>query len=132
MNLSNGYLLTAGVLAILLGLAHSILGEILIFNSKRQQGNIVPTKVFTIDQEKHLRIIWASWHTLSVFGWCLGAILIKVSMVAANGDSSVLDFLIKSIAYSMFASSFLVLYGTKGRHPGWIVLLAIGILLRAA
>lgn len=124
----NTYILIAGVLCVVLGLIHSILGEVLIFNPKRHNGKIVPTKRTSELREKHLRIIWATWHLASVFGWCIGAILVKTSLTQNELSPKVIDIIIQSSMYGMFAGSLLVLVGTKGRHPGWIVLLLIGIL----
>lgn len=125
----NIYFLIAGVLCFILGLIHSILGEYLIFKDKRKTGNIVPTKVNTELKERHLQIIWATWHFSSFFGWCIGAFLIKVSLVQNELASEIIGFMISSIVLTMFASSLLVLIGTKGKHPGWIVLMLIGVLL---
>lgn len=125
----NIYFLIAGILCFLLGLVHSILGEILIFNSKRNQGEIVPTKSSTELPEKHLRIIWATWHLASIFGWCIGAILVKISLSSNGLNQNVVDLIVQSTVYSMLACFLLVLIGTKGKHPGWVVLLLISILL---
>lgn len=125
----NIYFLIAGILCFILGLVHSILGEYLIFKTKRDKKNLVPTKVSTGLKERHLRIIWATWHLASFFGWCIGAFLIKISFGQNNASVEFIDFMINSIIYTMFASSFLVLIGTNGKHPGWAVLLLIGILL---
>lgn len=125
----NTYFLIAGILCFMLGLIHSTLGEYLIFKGKRKTGNLVPTKVSTELKERHLRIIWATWHLASFFGWCIGALLVKISLERSNMNSEFIDFLIYSTIYTMFASSILVLIGTNGKHPGWIVLLLIGILL---
>ena len=126
----NIYFLIAGILCFLLGIVHSILGEYLIFNSKRSTGNLVPTKVNTELKERHLRIIWATWHLSSFFGWCIGAFLIKISLEQNMLDSEFIDFMINSTIIAMIASCLLVLIGTKGKHPGWIVLLVIGIILQ--
>ncbi len=125
----NVYFLIAGILCFLLGLVHSILGEYLIFKDKRKKENLVPTKVNTDLKERHLRIIWATWHLSSFFGWCIGVILIKISLNQIILDSEFINFLIYSAVITMVVSSLLVLIGTKGKHPGWIVLLLIGILL---
>jgi uncharacterized Tic20 family protein len=125
----NTYLCIAGILCFLLGIVHSILGEYLIFNSKRKKGNLVPSKKSEALKERHLRIVWATWHLASVFGWCIGAILIKISVSYNELKSTSIDFIILSIIYTMFLASLLVLVGTKGKHPGWVVLLLIGILL---
>lgn len=125
----NIYYLTAGILCFILGLIHSVLGEYLIFRDKRNKGSLVPSKANMDLKERHLRIIWASWHLVSFFGWCIGAFLVKISLEQGKVDSEFRDFIIQSAIYTMCASSFLVLIGTKGKHPGWIILLIIGMLL---
>ena len=125
----NIYFFIAGILCLILGIVHSILGEYLIFNSKRSAGSLVPTIVNTELKERHLRIIWATWHLSSFFGWCIGAFLIKISLEQNMFDSEFTNFMINSTSIVMIASCLLVLIGTKGKHPGWIVLLIIGILL---
>ena len=122
----NIYFLIAGILCFVLGLVHSALGEILIFKHKRKMGNLVPTKVATELKEQHLRIIWATWHLTSIFGWCIGAFLVKIAF-----NQNLLDqyFIINTAICGMLASSILVLIGTKGKHPGWLVLMLIGTLL---
>ena len=125
----NIYFLIAGILCFILGLVHSILGEILIFSSKRDKGRIVPSKKGPGLRESHLRIIWATWHLASVFGWAFGVVVIKISSINNTLSVESTDIIIQSIIYAMIAGSLLVLIGTKGRHPGWIVLLTIGILL---
>ena len=125
----NIYFLIAGVLCILLGIVHSILGKYLIFRSKRKRGSLVPIEVSGTLKEGHLRIIWATWHLASIFGWCIAAFLIKISLDQHILDSTFICFMIYSTVLAMFASSLLVLLGTKGKHPGWIVLILIGILL---
>ncbi len=125
----NIYFLIAGILCVLLGVVHSILGEYLIFHPKREKGKLVPTKTNPGLRERHLRIIWATWHLASFFGWCIGAFLVKIAMAPTTLDTAFTNFMISAAAITMFASSGLVLLGTKGKHPGWIVLLVIAILL---
>lgn len=122
----NNYLFIAGILCVLLGMVHSFLGEFLIFKNKRNKGKLVPTKENPELNERHLRIIWATWHLATIFGWCIGAILILISL-----DHNLENYflILQFITYTMFLSSLLVLIGTKGKHPGWIVLLIIGVLL---
>ncbi|WP_422362228.1 hypothetical protein [Reichenbachiella sp.] len=125
----NLYFLTAGILCFILGLIHSFLGEFLIFKNKRKKGWLVPSLSSPDLKERHLRILWATWHLASVFGWCIGAILIQISGDPSDTNSSLATFIFESSMYAMFLSSGLVLVGTKGRHPGWIVLAVIGYLL---
>ncbi len=124
----NNYLFIAGVLCFILGVVHSFLGEYLIFQHKRNKGSLVPSKESGALKERHLRIVWATWHLASVFGWCIGAILIKIAVTENQQNTEIIDFILNSVIYTMFLSSVLVLVGTKGKHPGWIVLLLIGIL----
>ena len=125
----NIYLCIAGILFFVLGLAHSLLGEYLIFKDKRNEGSLVPSKDSTGLKERHLRIIWATWHLSSVLGWCMGYVLIIISLEQIELDSTITDFIVQSIMYATFTSSLLVLIGTKGKHPGWIGFLLIGVLL---
>ncbi|WP_339697982.1 hypothetical protein [uncultured Roseivirga sp.] len=125
----NTYTLSAAILCFLLGLVHSILGEYLIFKEKRIKGRFVPSKTGVELKERHLRILWATWHLTSLFGWCIGAFLIKVSLQKTSLNSDLIDFIITSTSYTMLAAALLVLLATKGKHPGWIILLLIAVLL---
>lgn len=125
----NVYVFIAGTLCFLLGIAHSIIGEYLIFKSKRHKGNLVPSKGSAELKERHVRILWATWHLASVFGWCLGGILVKISLEQSELNFGITNFILTITMYAMFLASILVLVGTKGKHPGWIVLLIIGLLL---
>jgi len=129
MQQMNIYIFLAGVLCLILGIAHSILGELFIFKHKRKKGNLVPSKSSTDLKERHLRIIWATWHLATFFGCCFGAILVKISFAAKLEPSL---FTLKAISYTMFFAAVLVLIGTKGKHPGWLVLLIVVVLLQIA
>ena len=117
--------LAAGVLAFVVGVAHSVLGEILIFRHMRVKG-LVPTVGAPLLRERHVRILWASWHIVTVFGWALGAILLQLAFSAHNIGFQA--FVEHTIIFAMLASSFLVLIGTKGMHPGWLGLLGVAVL----
>ena len=118
----NSYLLAAGILTILLGFLHSILGEILIFRHMRQD-TLVPTNGGTKMDKAQLGIVWASWHVVSIFGWSLGAIILGRGMALTTTEFSAL--LENSILLGLIAASLMILIGTKGRHPAWLVLLVI-------
>lgn len=117
-------LLAAGVLMILIGIAHSVIGEILIFRQLRA-GTIVPLLAPPPLRERHLRILWANWHLCSVLGWGLAALLI---VIARSPDLPAQALPIRIIAIATLAGSILVLYTTRGRHPGWFgLLIAAGL-----
>jgi hypothetical protein len=119
----NRLFLAAASLAFIVGLVHSILGEALIFRRMRER-SLIPTNGGRVLGEGHVRILWASWHILTVFGWCLAAILLWLSQAQPAGSR----LLSQAIVIAMLAASLLVLVGTKGRHPGWVGLLGVAVL----
>jgi hypothetical protein len=118
------YTFIAGCLVILLGVVHSVLGEILIFKKMRVSG-LIPTNGGTILKERNVRILWASWHLVTLFGWAFAAMLFGTSF----DEISVFPaFVINTVSLFTFLGAALVLIATKGKHPGWIVLLTISVL----
>ncbi|MFD0738611.1 hypothetical protein ACFQZQ_04835 [Lysobacter koreensis] len=115
-------LVTAAVLAIATGVVHSLLGERLIFRHLRA-GSLVPSLAAPPLQSRHVRILWATWHLASVLAWALAGLLLQLSQ-GSVAASSVLG----ASAFAFLAGSLLVLVGTRGRHPGWVALGAVGIL----
>jgi hypothetical protein len=122
----NSHFAAAASLAFLVGLVHSILGEVLIFRRMRR-GGLIPTEGGTLLRESNVRILWASWHVLTVFGWLIAAILFWLSRQSSQQSSYV--FIETAIIVSMLAGSAFVLVGTKARHPGWVGLLGVAILV---
>lgn len=114
----NVLLLIAGLLCILLGLAHSLLGERLIFSGWRETPPAIP--------RRHQNIIWASWHLGSFLGFGIGGALVWLAhfpeLVLALKPALI------SLVVGFVLSSLIVLYATRGKHQGWIVLLMIAIL----
>lgn len=122
----NTYLATAAGLAILIGLVHSILGERMVF-SRLRQGTVVPAHGGTLLRGHHVRILWATWHIVTLLGWAFAAALL---LLAAEASPSPLHIaLLQVIALAMAASGVLVLVGTKARHPGWIGLMGVAVLI---
>jgi hypothetical protein len=122
-------LATAAILATATGLVHSILGERLVFRHLRQ-ASLVPSLPAPPLRERNVRILWATWHLASVFGWALAALLWQLAKdpdVALPARS-----VLSASAFGFVTGALLVLVGTRGRHPGWIALGAVGILSWAA
>jgi hypothetical protein len=116
--------IAAGVIALITGVIHSALGEILIFRHLRR-GGIVPTMAAPPLRERNIRIIWATWHLASVFGWAFAGILLRLAIAPHDSLSALI---VSAIVFANLAGSLLVLIGTKGRHPGWIALLLVAVL----
>jgi len=79
----NTYLLIASILAVIIGVVHSFLGEKLIF-SKLRSGGVVPTQAPSPLKERNLRIIWATWHIVSVLGFSVAVLLYWLAMPSTS------------------------------------------------
>jgi drug/metabolite transporter (DMT)-like permease len=118
----NPYLLTAAGLTAVIALVHSVLGEREIFQGLRQ-GKLVPTHGGSALRERHVRILWAVWHIVSVFGGCLAYVLYHLAQPATA--PTLRAAFVPLLAATMALSALLVLYGTKGRHPAWVGLFVV-------
>ena len=119
----------AGLLALITGVVHSVFGEILIFRHLRS-GGLVPAMGAPPLRERNVRIIWATWHLGSVFGWAFAGVLLRLAL--APHDYSLKPLVVSAIVFAYLGGSSLVLVGTKGRHPGWIALLVVAVCTWAA
>lgn len=117
--------LAAGGLA-LVGVAHSVLGEFLVFRALRTQG-IVPTGGRPILNERQVRILWGTWHLATVLGWALSALLWRLGTVP--GDTNLGAWVADVAGLATLVSGLLVFYATDGRHPAWFALLVVAALV---
>jgi branched-subunit amino acid ABC-type transport system permease component len=122
----NWYFLAAAALAFLVGLVHSVLGERMIFRRLRQ-GSVIPSQGGKLLGEGHVRILWASWHVLTAFGWGIASVLAWLALQPSNAASQL--FITQAVVVSMLAGALLVFVGTKARHPGWAGLLGVAVLV---
>lgn len=121
----NWIIFSASIIAFAVGLIHTVLGEVMVFRKMRRNG-FIPTDGGSVLRESNVRIIWATWHALTVFGWGMALILLWLARQSSHDDTYPL--LIHIIAATMLAGSALVFAGTKGKHPGWVGLLIVAIL----
>jgi len=122
-------LAAAAVLALATGIVHSLLGELLIFRHLRRS-SIVPSLPAPPLQARNVRILWATWHLASVLGWTMAGLLWQLAQNPADGLAA--GSVLHAAAAGFMAGALLVLVGTRGRHPGWVALGAVGILSWAA
>jgi hypothetical protein len=69
--------------------------------------------------------LWATWHLASAFGLGFAGILLSLSSSTATPDPAI----IYALLFAFIMGSALVLIATKGKHPGWIGLLLVAILV---
>jgi hypothetical protein len=117
--------IAAGALALVTGAVHSVLGEVLIFRHVRS-GGLVPGLNAPPLRERNIRILWATWHLASVFGWAFAVVLIGTGLNPSN--ESLRPLVLGAIVVANLGGSLLVFIGTRGRHPGWIALLLVAAL----
>jgi len=121
----NLYFLTAGILTVLLGIIHSILGEKLIFQ-RLSQADPIPSPWNKTLSGQRMRSIRSSWHLVSFFGWGIAAILLRMSFPATAGEYVI--FAKNTFVVTFFITAIYWFIGTRGKHPAWIILLLIGVL----
>jgi hypothetical protein len=117
----NVCLAAAAILALVIGLVHSVFGEILVFR------RLPPSPDGARGHRRPFDILWASWHIATVMGLSLAALLWTL---ATTPESFPLrNVVLIAVASAYAASGVLVLVGTRARHPGWIALLGVAVLV---
>jgi hypothetical protein len=94
-----------------------------------RSSGVVPTQGGKLLGAGHVRIVWASWHVVSVLAWAVAALLVELGTGPAGGPDP--QRMLAWIVGALLASSALVGLGTRGRHPGWLGLLAVAALAGA-
>ncbi len=121
----NWYFVAAAGVAFGVGLIHSLLGERLIFSRMRSSG-FIPVDGGSALREPHVRILWATWHLVTVLGWLVAAILVWLSFPGASSLAQ--SLLTQAIVAALAVCTAIVFIATKGRHPGWAGLLTAAVL----
>lgn len=114
----------AATVAILTGMVHSLLGELLIFRHLRH-GSLIPSEAAPPLRSRHVRILWATWHLASVFGWAFAVILWQL---AIDPEAPLATLVVSAMVAAYAGGALLVLLATRGRHPGWLALAAVAAL----
>ena len=123
--MNTALVLAAGGLA-LVGVAHSVLGELLVFRALRTEG-IVPTGGRPVLREWQVRILWGTWHLATVLGCALSALMWRLGTAPLDADQGAWVADVAGVA--TLASGVLVFYATEGRHPAWFALLVVAALV---
>src|SRR5262245_57909120 len=118
----NVYFSAAGGLAILVALVHSVAGELLIL--RRLNVDSLPRVAGS--GEFAGRALRFSWHLCSIFALGFAAMLLRRSLLSAPGSE--VTFFMQATALSIGAAGLLVLFVSRGKHPGWIGLVAVALL----
>ncbi len=115
----NTLFIVAGCLFILLGIAHSYLGERFILIPLIKRGHL--PKIFNSDLLT-ARTLRFAWHLTTVAWFAFAAILFTLDTLTPY------TVVTRTIAMASFISFIISLVIARGRHFSWIVFLAISIL----
>jgi hypothetical protein len=119
----NTYLLTSGILTIVLCVAHSVIGEMSIINPI-QKIEVLPAVRGSIRMTK--RTLRFAWHVTSVLGLGVATILIYYSRFTILDPDQA--FVVKVLSLTFFLSFIVSLIGSRAKHPAWIVFLISSLL----
>ena len=122
----NTTLLLAAAGLALVGLVHSVLGEILVFHPLRKRG-VAPTAGKPVLRERDVRILWGTWHVATLLGWALSALLWRLGVAAS--DATLAMWVMDVTGLATLASGVLVFFATRGAHPAWFALMSIAALV---
>lgn len=123
----NTTLLLAAAGLALVGLAHSVLGEILVFRQLRRTRGLVPTGGHPVLRERQVRILWGTWHVVTLLGWALSALLWRLGTAAS--DAALAMWVVDVVGLATLTSGVLVFGATRGAHPAWFALMSIAALV---
>jgi ribonuclease BN (tRNA processing enzyme) len=117
----SGLLVLAAVLAALLGAAHSWLGERYILARLFRRADLPHLFGSDVFTKRTLRF---AWHVTTLAWWGIAGILV---LAWAGGPADVrIGGVLEMIALTALMSALIGLIWTRGRHPAWIVFVAIG------
>ncbi len=113
-------LYAAAGLTILIGCAHSYLGEKFILQRLFRRGNLPPILGGTAFTQNTLRF---AWHITTVAWWGFAALLVMMT------ESSFSASQVGQVIAIVFGIHFLVaLIASRGRHLSWVVFWGIAVL----
>lgn len=119
----NFYFVVAAFLTLVIGVAHSFLGEryILVRLFRRQNiPHLLGSDAFT---KRTLRF---AWHLTTIAWFGAAALLLVLASYPLDAFARMLSGV---IAATFLASSVVALAGSRGRHLSWIVFLLIAALV---
>ena len=119
----NAMLLVAGLLSVLIGIAHSVLGEKLVLGPLFRRDDLPKLLGSTTFARQTLRF---TWHLTTVLLLGIGAVVVDLSLSPPDSTSTCV---IQVLAATFTVCSLLSLIGARAKHFSWWVFLIIAVLL---
>jgi hypothetical protein len=119
----NYYLLSSGVLTILLAVAHSIIGERSIIGPIQKTSGL--PRVQGSDRQTKLTLRF-TWHVTSVLGIGTAVVLIAYSRWAILTPDQV--FIARALSATYLTCFVISIIGSRAKHPSWIIFALVSVL----
>ena len=120
----NVYLILSGVLTTLMVIAHSVLGEKLIMIPLQKTEGLPRVRGSSRNVKMTLRF---AWHITTVMGIGIACIFFYYSKFTEFTSDQI--FVLRILSVTFFVSFIVSIGGARARHPSWIVMLVISILV---
>jgi hypothetical protein len=114
----NILLLIGAVLAVLIGIAHSVLGERFLLVRLFRRDNLPHLLGGDAFTKQTLRF---AWHLTTVAWWGFAALLV----LHAGGEPDAVASAVSIIEIVFLASALMTLIVSRGRHLSWVVFMGI-------
>ena len=119
----NVMLLIAGLLSVLIGVAHSVLGERLVLGPLFQRGEVPKLLGSATFARQTLRF---AWHLTTVLLAGIGTVVVLLALIQADPHATLI---LRVLAITFAVCSLLSLVGARAKHFSWWVFLIIAVLL---
>ena len=116
-------LIIGAILAVIIGAAHSYLGERYILVRLFRCSNLPELFGSDVFTKQTLRF---AWHLTTIAWIGLASVIVIGVVVPSSGQLSVI---LKSISLTFFVSAVVTLVASRGRHFAWIFFLSISFLV---
>ena len=116
-------LIVGAILTLLIGAAHSYLGERYILVRLFRHSDLPQLYGSDTFPKQTLRF---AWHLTTIAWIGLASVILIIVIVPSPGQ---LSAILKAISLTFFISAVVTLLGSRGRHFAWIVFLSISLLI---
>ena len=116
-------LISGAILVLMIGAAHSYLGERYILVRLFRQSNL--PQLFGSDTFTKQTLRFA-WHLTTIAWIGLSSVIIIGVVVPSPGQ---LSAILKALSLTFFISAAVTLIGSRGRHFAWVVFFSISLLV---
>ena len=119
----NTYLVASGILTILMAIAHTVAGEMLILIPLQKAEGLPAVRGSIRTTKATLRF---TWHVTSVFGIGIAFIFFYYSGLTEFNPEQI--YILRILSLTFLVSFVVAIVGSRARHPSWAVFIFVSIL----